>query len=146
MRWIPYAMVCALFLASADFFVKLASSRISSSLGAMVYGLTTLTAGLAWVLYERATGQPQFSTPQGWGYAFLVGLAFSGVTILLYVTLTRVEVSVGSPTIRLLRWVRFRQARPMCVPLARPGGRSASGACCGMRDLLRCRRYLWCNG
>ena len=101
MRWIPYAMLCALFLASADFFVKLASSRISSSLGAMVYGLTTLTAGLAWVLYERATGQPQFSTPQGWIYAFLVGLAFSGVTILLYVTLTRVEVSVGSPTIRL---------------------------------------------
>ena len=101
MRWIPYAAVCAVFLASADFFVKLASSRISSSLGAMVYGLTTLTAGLAWVLYERATGQPQFSTPQGWGYAFLVGLAFSGVTILLYVTFTKVEVSVGSPTIRL---------------------------------------------
>ena len=101
MRWIPYAVVCALFLASADFFVKLASSRISSSLGAMVYGLTTLTAGLAWVLYERATGQPQFATPQGWGYAFLVGLAFSGVTFLLYITFTQVEVSVGSPTIRL---------------------------------------------
>jgi len=101
MRWIPYAAVCAVFLASADFFVKLASSRISSSLGAMVYGLTTLTAGLAWVLYERATGQPQFATPQGWGYAFLVGLAFSGVTFLLYITFTRVEVSVGSPTIRL---------------------------------------------
>src|SRR5436309_2645516 len=91
MRWIPYAAVCAVFLASADFFVKLASSRISSSLGAMVYGLTTLTAGLAWVLYERATGQPQFATPQGWGYAFLVGLAFSGVTFLLYITFTRVE-------------------------------------------------------
>ena len=101
MRWIPFAVVCAVFLASADFFVKLASSRISSSLGAMVYGLTTLTAGLAWVLYERATGQPQFSTPQGWGYAFLVGLAFSGVTLLLYVTLSKVEVSIGSPVIRL---------------------------------------------
>ena len=101
MRWIPLAALCALFLASADFFVKLASSRISSSLGALAYGLTTLAAGLAWVLYERATGQPQFSTPQGWGYAFLVGLAFSGVTILLYVTFSRVEVSVGSPTIRL---------------------------------------------
>ena len=101
MRWIPFAAVCAVFLASADFFVKLASSRISSSLGAMVYGLTTLGAGLAWVLYERATGQPQFSTPAGWGYAFLVGLAFSGVTILLYVTYTKVDVSIGSPTIRL---------------------------------------------
>jgi uncharacterized membrane protein len=101
MRWIPFAAVCAVFLASADFFVKLASSRISSSLGAMVYGLTTLTAGLAWVLYERATGQPQYSTPAGWGYAFLVGLAFSGVTLLLYVTFSRVEVSIGSPVIRL---------------------------------------------
>jgi uncharacterized membrane protein len=101
MRWIPFAAACAVFLASADFFVKLASARISSSLGAMVYGLTTLTAGLAWVLYERATGQPQYSTPAGWGYAFLVGLAFSGVTILLYVTFSRVEVSIGSPVIRL---------------------------------------------
>lgn len=101
MRWIPYAAVCAVFLACADFFVKLASSRISSSLGAMVYGLTTLAAGLAWVLYERATGQPQYSTPAGWGYAFLVGLAFSVVTILLYVTFSRVAVSLGSPVIRL---------------------------------------------
>jgi uncharacterized membrane protein len=101
MRWIPFAVVCAVFLASADFFVKLASSRISSSLGAMVYGLTTLAAGLAWVLYERATGQPQFSTPQGWVYAFLVGLAFSGVTFLLYVTFSQVQVSIGSPAIRL---------------------------------------------
>ena len=101
MRWIPFAAVCAVFLASADFFVKLASSRISSSLGAMVYGLTTLSAGLLWVLYERATGQPQFSTPAGWGYAFLVGLAFSGVTIFLYITLSRVDVSLGSPAIRL---------------------------------------------
>ena len=101
MRWIPFAAAAAVFLASADFFVKLASSRISSSLGAMVYGLTTLTAGLAWVLYERATGQPQYSTPAGWGYAFLVGLAFSGVTVLLYVTFSRVDVSLGSPVIRL---------------------------------------------
>ena len=101
MRWIPFAVVCAVFLASADFFVKLASSRISSSLGAMVYGLTTLAAGLAWVLYERATGQPQFSTPQGWVYAVLVGLAFSAVTFLLYVTFSQVQVSIGSPAIRL---------------------------------------------
>ncbi len=101
MRWIPYAAVCAVFLASADFFVKLASSRISSSLGAMVYGLTTLAAALVWVLYERATGQAQFSTPQGWFYAALVGLAFSGVTFLLYVTYSQVDVSIGSPAIRL---------------------------------------------
>jgi uncharacterized membrane protein len=101
MRWIPFAAAAAVFLASADFFVKLASSRISSSLGALIYGLTTTAAALVWVLYERGTGQPQFCTPQGLGYAVLVGLAFSGVTFLLYVTYTRVEVSIGSPAIRL---------------------------------------------
>jgi uncharacterized membrane protein len=101
MRWIPAAAASAVFLASADFFVKLASSRISSSLGALIYGATTFAAALVWVLFERATGQPQFSTPQGWGYAILVGLAFSGVTFLLYVTFTKVDVSIGSPAIRL---------------------------------------------
>jgi drug/metabolite transporter (DMT)-like permease len=101
MRWIPFAAASAIFLASADFFVKLASSRISSSLGALIYGLTTMAAALVWVLYERATGQPQFSTPQGLAYSFLVGLAFSGVTFLLFVTYSKVDVSIGSPAIRL---------------------------------------------
>ena len=50
MRWLPLALLCALFLALADFFVK---------------------------------------------------LAFSAVTILLYVTFARVNVSIGSPVIRL---------------------------------------------
>jgi uncharacterized membrane protein len=101
MRWIPFAAVCAVLLACADFFVKLASSRISSSLGALVYGATTFAAALAWVVYQRATGQPMFSTPLGLRYAILVGLAFSGVTFLLYVTFTQVDVSIGSPVIRL---------------------------------------------
>ncbi len=101
MRWIPFATVCAVFLASADFFVKLASTRISSSLGALIYGLTTAGTALVWVLYERASGQPQYSTPQGLGYALLVGLAFSGVTFLLFVTYSKVDVSIGSPAIRL---------------------------------------------
>ena len=29
MRWLPHALVCSVFLASADFFVKLASNKIS---------------------------------------------------------------------------------------------------------------------
>ena len=101
MRWIPFAAVCAIFLACADFFVKLASNRISSSMGALIYGGTTFLTALAWVLYQRATGQSFVVTPLGFGYAVVVGLAFSAVTFLLYVTFARANVSIASPTIRI---------------------------------------------
>jgi drug/metabolite transporter (DMT)-like permease len=35
-------------------------------------------------------------------YSIAVGVAFSAVTILLYLTFARVSVSVGSPTIRVM--------------------------------------------
>ena len=101
MRWLPYALLCSIFLASADFFVKLASSKISSSVGMLVYGATTFTFGLIWVGYIKLTKQPLLITPQGVLYALAVGIAFSVVTLLLYVTFARVNVSVGSPTIRV---------------------------------------------
>ena len=53
MRWFPYALLCSIFLSSADFFVKLASNKISSSMGMLVYGATTFTVGLAWVGYMK---------------------------------------------------------------------------------------------
>jgi len=102
MRWLPYALVCSVFLASADFFVKLASNKISSSMGMLVYGATTFTVGLIWVSYLKLTHQSLLITQQGFLYALAVGVAFSGVTILLYLTFARVNVSVGSPTIRVL--------------------------------------------
>ena len=34
-------------------------------------------------------------------YSLAVGVAFSSVTLLLYLTFVRVDVSVGSPTIRV---------------------------------------------
>ena len=34
MRWLPYALLCSVFIASADFFVKLASNKIASSMDA----------------------------------------------------------------------------------------------------------------
>jgi drug/metabolite transporter (DMT)-like permease len=101
MRWLPYALLCSIFLASADFFVKLASNRISSSMGMLVYGATTFTVGLTWVGYMKITKQPLLITQQGVLYALAVGIAFSAVTLLLYVTFARVNVSVGSPTIRM---------------------------------------------
>jgi len=101
MRWFPYALLCSIFLSSADFFVKLASNKISSSMGMLVYGATTFTVGLAWVGYMKITKQPLLITQQGALYALAVGIAFSVVTLLLYVTFARVNVSVGSPTIRV---------------------------------------------
>lgn len=102
MRWLPYALLCAIFLASADFFVKLASNKISSSMGMLVYGATTFTVGLTWVGYLKITKQPLLVTQQGVLYALAVGIAFSAVTLLLYLTFAHVSVSVGSPTIRVM--------------------------------------------
>jgi uncharacterized membrane protein len=101
MRWFPYALLCAVFLASADFFVKLASNKISASMGMLVYGATTFTVGLTWVGYMKITKQPLLLTQQGLLYALAVGIAFSAVTLLLYATFARVNVSIGSPTIRV---------------------------------------------
>jgi uncharacterized membrane protein len=102
MRWLPFALICSIFLASADFFVKLASNKISSSLGMLVYGATTFSVGLLWVGYLKLTNQPLLITQQGLLYSFAVGVAFSVVTILLYFTFARVSVSLGSPTIRVV--------------------------------------------
>ena len=101
MRWLPYALLCSIFLASADFFVKLASNKISSSMGMLVYGATTFTVGLIWVGSLKLTKQPLLVTRPGLLYSLAVGLAFSTVTILLYLTFARVNVSLGSPTIRV---------------------------------------------
>lgn len=102
MRWLPYALVCSIFLASADFFVKLASNKISSSMGMLVYGATTFTVSLIWVGYMKLTNQSLLVTQQGLLYSLAVGVAFSAVTLLLYLTFARVNVSLGSPTIRVM--------------------------------------------
>lgn len=101
-RWLPYALACSLFLATADFFIKLASSKISASMGMFIYGATTFAVGLAWVSYLKITGRPLLITWTGLLYSIAVGMAFSFVTILLYLTFARVSVSLGSPTIRVL--------------------------------------------
>ncbi|HEX9334146.1 MAG TPA: EamA family transporter [Anaerolineales bacterium] len=101
-RWLPYALICAIFLATADFFVKLASSKISASVGMFIYGATTFAFGLAWVGYLKITGQSLLITRTGLLYSLAVGVAFSLVTMLLYLTFVHVSVSLGSPTIRVM--------------------------------------------
>jgi drug/metabolite transporter (DMT)-like permease len=70
-------------------------------MGMFIYGATTFVVGLAWVSYLKITGQPLLITQTGLLYSIAVGLAFSFVTILLYLTFAHISVSLGSPTIRL---------------------------------------------
>jgi len=58
--------------------------------------------GLIWVSYLKFTKQPLLITQPGLLYAIAVGVAFGSVTILLYLTFARVNVSIGSPTIRVM--------------------------------------------
>ncbi len=102
MRWLPYALTCSVFLALADFFVKLASNKISASLGMFIYGTTTFLISLVWIGYVKLTGQTLLITKPGLWYSLAVGVAFTAVTLLLYVTFARISVSVGSPTIRVI--------------------------------------------
>lgn len=67
-----------------------------------LYGATTFTVGLIWVSYLKVTGQSLLITPLGFLYAIAAGVAFSGVTILLYLTFAQISVSLGSPTIRVM--------------------------------------------
>ena len=71
-------------------------------MGMFVYGATTFTVGLIWISYLKLTSQPLLVTRSGLTYSIIVGLAFSTVTILLYLTFARVNVSLGSPTIRIM--------------------------------------------
>lgn len=100
--WILYASLTALFLASADSFVKLASGRISSSLGLLIYGSCTFATGLVWVITQYCRGVPLGAQPSGILYAIGVGLSFSAVTVGLYLTFgAGARISVASPLIRL---------------------------------------------
>ena len=101
MRWLPYALACSIFLASADFFIKLASNKISASMGMFINGATMFIVGLIWVGYLKVTNQPLLITRSGFLYTVAAGVAFSGVTILLFLTFSRINVSIGSPTIRI---------------------------------------------
>ena len=102
MPWLAYALGTALALALADFLVKLASGKLSNSLGLLIYGTCTFLAGVGWVLWQRASGAPLFIRMEGAWPAVGVGVAFSAVTIGLYATFgAGAPISVAAPTIRL---------------------------------------------
>jgi transporter family protein len=102
MNWILYASGTAIILASADFFVKMAAGKLSNSMALFLYGSCTFGAGLAWVVWQRVQGVPQFAEPQGIWAAVGVGVAFSLVTVGLYLTFgAGAPISLASPFIRI---------------------------------------------
>jgi transporter family protein len=102
MAWIPYAIVAALGVATADFCVKLAAEKVPTSIGLVCYGGCSFLAGLVWLLIERGNGDLRIPEVSGWIPALGVGVAFTVVTICMY-TAFRIgaPISLASPAIRI---------------------------------------------
>ncbi len=102
MNWILYALGTALILAVADLFVKLAAGRLSNSVALLIFGSVTFLTALVWVGLQRLRGVPLFAQPNGVLAALGVGIAFTTVTIGLYVTFSAgAPISLASPLVRL---------------------------------------------
>lgn len=100
--WLLYAGITAIFLASADCFIKFAAGRISSSLALLLYGGCTFATGLTWVIIDRLRGTPLHAETAAILYALAVGICFSGVTVGLYATFgAGAPISVASPLVRM---------------------------------------------
>ena len=100
--WLIFPAGAALSVAAADFFLKLASSRISSNLVAFIYSLMTLVVPTVLLLVARARGEEFSYTREGVIFAMLMGIAFSAVVVFLNLTFASgVNLSVGTPVIRL---------------------------------------------
>lgn len=102
MTWLVYAAGTALLLALADFFVKLASGKLSNSLALLIFGSCTMIISLSWFVWERWQGVPQFAQTSGVVIAVLVGVTFTFVTLGVYATYgAGAPLSLASPLIRL---------------------------------------------
>jgi drug/metabolite transporter (DMT)-like permease len=102
MNWISYAIGSAVALAAADFFIKMASGKLSNSLGLLIYGSCTFIAGLTWVLLDKIRGVGLHAQTAGVLSASGVGVAFSCVTVGLYLTF-----GAGAPITLVSPFIRF---------------------------------------
>lgn len=102
MTWIPYALCTAFALAAADICIKMASGKLSNSLGLLIYGSCTFLAGIIWVLLDKIREVDLHAQPEGILAAAGVGVAFSAVTIGLYISFSAgAPISLASPIVRL---------------------------------------------
>jgi drug/metabolite transporter (DMT)-like permease len=102
MGWIGYAMGTAVALAAADFFIKVASGKLSNSLALLLYGSCTFSLGLGWFLYDKLQGVNIRAQTPGVLAATGVGVSFSLVTVGLYMTFgAGAPITLASPFVRL---------------------------------------------
>jgi transporter family protein len=102
MGWIGYAIGAAVALAAADFFIKVAAGKLSNSLALLLYGSCTFSLGLGWVLLDKLRGANIHAQTMGSLAAMGVGVAFSLVTVGLYITFSAgAPITLASPLVRL---------------------------------------------
>jgi uncharacterized membrane protein len=98
-----YAVACAVCLASADFFLKLSSTRISATLGTLIYAVTAAVLAASWVGWSYASGSPLMITRAGVATSIAVGASFMLVVVFLSVLFaTGANLSVAAPVVRLI--------------------------------------------
>lgn len=102
MNWMVYGAVAAVALAAADVMVKLASGKLPSSLGMLLYGSVPFVVGLAWYAVDKMRGVPMTIQPAGIAYGLGVGIGFALVTLCLYAAFNAgAPLSALSPVIRV---------------------------------------------
>lgn len=102
MGWMGYAIGTAVALAAADFFIKVATGKLSTSLALLLYGSCTFSLGLGWVLLDKLRGVSIHAQTGGVLAATGVGVAFSVVTVGLYLTFGKgAPITLVSPLVRL---------------------------------------------
>jgi drug/metabolite transporter (DMT)-like permease len=102
MNWVLFGLISAMLMASGDFFLKIASGKVSNSVGVLLYGTCTFLTGLIWTLVQKSQGKPLFAQPVGVAAGLATGVSFGLATVALYGAFSRgAPVSVGSPFIRL---------------------------------------------
>lgn len=97
-----YAFGAVVCLASADFFLKLSSNRISNNLGTLIYAITAVVPAAIWVVWSKLDGANLQVTREGVLTSIAVGLSFSLVVAFMSLTFAAGgNLSVAAPTIRL---------------------------------------------
>jgi drug/metabolite transporter (DMT)-like permease len=101
MGWLGYAIGTAVALAAADFFIKVAAGKLSNSLALLLYGSCTFSLGLGWVFFDKLRGVNIHAQTAGGLAAVGVGVAFSLVTVGLYLTFgAGAPITLASPLVR----------------------------------------------
>jgi bacterial/archaeal transporter family protein len=102
MNWVVFGLASAMLMASGDFFLKIASGKVSNSVGVLLYGTCTFLTGLIWTLVQRGQGEQLFAQPVGVAAGLGTGVSFGLATVALYCAYSRgAPISIGSPLTRL---------------------------------------------